>query len=499
MFHAVDPQGRGMRRTAIGPRTACLLGVGGVSLLNGFVAPVARAQDGRSLERFERQLEQIQRENRVLADDAVPVDQRMLIDYGGYVTGSFAAIDDPAQETHVFRQYDLVGYGRVNVDGAHELFARVRTTYRDFNAGDAFGQHGDDWVEPTLDRAHYRFDLTRHLESTEGVTPKGNVVVQVGRQLINWGNGLTLSEEVDGASVVLSYEPVSLELLAGSTRTSVSDFDSSRPGFLGDTQRAFYGALLSAQLGTHRPYAYGLIQRDHNDQDTLVSGDVTTEFAYDSFYVGIGSAGGLTDRLSYGVELVYEGGDALSNSFELPFAQVEQSEEDVHAFAADLRLDYAVPDANRSRLSAELIFATGDSDRLSTSSTFGGNEPGTDDHAFNAFGLINTGLAFSPDVSNVLIGRLGASTFPLPREDLFSKLQVGVDGFVFSKANPDAPIDEATGDSRYLGAEADLFLNWQLSSDVAFTLRYGVFFPGQGIETDHDERHFLFTGLTYAF
>jgi hypothetical protein len=162
---------------------------------------------------------------------------------------------------------DLVGYGRVNVDGAHELFARVRTTYRDFNAGDAFGRHGDDWVEPTLDRGHYRFDLARHLESTEGVTPTGNLAVQVGRQLINWGNGLALSEEIDGASITLSLDPVSLELLAGCTRTSVADFDSSRPGFLGDTQRAFFGGLLSARLGTHRPYVYGLVQRDNNDQD----------------------------------------------------------------------------------------------------------------------------------------------------------------------------------------------------------------------------------------
>ena len=489
-----------MRRKGIGPRTACLLGVGGASLLHGGgAAPFAHAQDARGLERFERQLEQIQRENRVLADDSVPVDQRMLIDYGGYVTGSFAAIDDPDQETHVFRQYDLVGYGRVNVDGAHELFARVRTTYRDFNSGDAFGSHGDDWVEPTLDRAHYRFDLARHLESSEGVTPRANVVVQVGRQLVNWGNGLTLSEEIDGADVVVSAGPASLELLAGCTRNSVADFDSTRPGFLGDTQRAFFGAMLSAQLGTHRPYAYGLIQRDNNDQDTLVSAGVTTRYAYDSFYIGIGSAGGLTDRLSYGVELVYEGGDALSNSFEFPFEQVEQSEEDVHAFAADLRLDYAVPDANRSRFSAELIYATGDADRLSTSGTFGGNEPGTDDTAFNAFGLVNTGLAFSPDVSNVVVARVGASTFPLPSAGVFSKLQIGVDGFAFGKANPDAPLDELTGDSRYLGAEADLFLNWQLASDVAFTLRYGCFFPGRAIASDHDERHFLYTGITYAF
>ena len=284
-----------MRRKAIGRGTACLLGVGGASLLHGVAAPAARAQDraaGRSgIERFERQLEQIQRETRVQADEAIPVDQRMLVDYGGYVSGYFASIDDPNQESHVLRQYDLVGYGRVNVDGAHELFARVRTTYRDFNSGDAFGRHGDDWVEPTLDRAHYRFDLARHLESTGGQLQRGNVVAQVGRQLIHWGNGLTLSEEIDGANVVLGYDPFRLELLAGATRNSVADFDSSRPGFIGDTQRAFYGAQLSARLGTHRPYVFGLVQRDLNDRDTRVDGGVTTEFAYDSFYLGIGSAG----------------------------------------------------------------------------------------------------------------------------------------------------------------------------------------------------------------
>jgi hypothetical protein len=486
-----------MRRN-FGPRTACILGVGSVSLLNGS-ATDALAQQRQSIERFERQLEQIQRDTRVMADTAVPVDQRMLVDYGGYVTGSFAAIDDPDQETHIFRQYDLVGYGRVNIDGAHELFARVRTSYRDFNSGDAFSQHGDDWTEPTLDRAHYRFDLQRYLESSQGITPKANVVVQVGRQLINWGNGLTLSEEIDGADIVLSLDPFSLELLAGSTRSSIADFDASRPGFLGDTQRAFFGGQLSAQLGTHRPYAYALVQRDNNDQDTLETSGINTRFGYDSYYLGLGSSGALSDRLLYGVELVYEGGQGFSNSFEFPFTQVDQTEEDIHAFAADVRLDYVVPDKNQTRFSAELIYATGDSDRLSTSSTFGGNESGTDDTAFNSFGLVNTGLAFSPDVSNVLIGRVGASTFPLVESKIFSRLQVGVDGFIFTKANPDAPIDESTADNRYMGAEADLFMNWQVSSDVALTVRYGVFFPGEAIQTNHDERHFFFTGLTYAF
>src|SRR5689334_22615443 len=38
-----------------------------------------------SVERFNRQLEQIQRETTLQADTSVPIDQRTLLDYGGYL------------------------------------------------------------------------------------------------------------------------------------------------------------------------------------------------------------------------------------------------------------------------------------------------------------------------------------------------------------------------------------------------------------------------------
>ena len=45
-------------------------------------------------------------------------------------------------------------------------------------------------------------------------------------------------------------------------------------------------------------------------------GLITTRYNYNSYYFGFGSTGGLTDRLLYGVEAVYEGGTSLSNSFD---------------------------------------------------------------------------------------------------------------------------------------------------------------------------------------
>src|SRR4030095_7253832 len=123
----------------------------------------------------------------------------------------------------------------------------------------------------------------------------------------------------------------------------------------------------------------------------------------------------------------------------------------ISAFAADLRVDYLLLDTRRTRITNELLLASGDEDRLHTSDTFGGNATGTTDHAFNAFGLLNTGLAFAPQASNLMMWRTGISTFPFPDYRPLRRLQVGVDFFVYGKSNDDAPIDEPTIDGRFLG------------------------------------------------
>jgi hypothetical protein len=221
----------------------------------------------------------------------------------------------------------------------------------------------------------------------------------------------------------------------------------------------------------------------------------------------MGSTGTLGDRLAYGAEFVLEGGRGLSNSFELVDtgdgsvapAPLRQRNDWIRALAFDFKLDYLLPDPGKTRLSAELVVASGDHDRQSTSNTFGGNRPGTDDHAFNAFGLLNTGLAFAPPVSNLLAVRLGASTFPLPQGDPWERLQLGTDLFLFAKLARAAPIDEPTSDDRYLGFEPDIFMNWQITNDVTLAARYGIFIPGSAITGDDRPRQVFFLGVTYAF
>jgi hypothetical protein len=199
---------------------------------------------------------------------------------------------------------------------------------------------------------------------------------------------------------------------------------------------------------------------------------------------------------------VYEGGSAQSNSFEIspPFlSPIPQTDETICAVAADARLDYLLADAHHTRLSAEAIIASGDDDRLTASNTFGGNKPGTNDTGFNAFGLLNTGVAFAPSVSNLMMLRTGVTTQPLSDVARLRNMQLGFDFFIYYKTDADAPIDEPTSDNRFLGVEPDLSLNFPITSDVTLAIRYGVFFPDSAAFPEDDPRQYFYVGVTYGF
>lgn len=476
------------------------------------IAATARAQVGGgplapaispNVQRFDRQLERIRQDTTLMADQEVPAGRRALFDYGGWFTPAYLSLDDFNNNTHVLRQYDLFYYGRLNFDGAHEFYFRGRTTYFDFNPGDSFDGEGSR-EETVLDRAYYRFDLQRAMAAYQGKSINENLVFQGGRELVYWANGLVLNQVLDGAVLQGSLGSFDMQLLAGLTPvTTTVDFDSSRPNFDDHTRRGFFGAMIADNIGTHKPYVYILSQRDYNSPETLITGPITTHFDYNSYYIGGGSTGSIGDKLTYGAELAFEAGHGLSNSFTTAggaLAQVPQSRDPISAFGADMRLDYLFSDEGKSRASAEVILATGDKDRRTTSNTFGGSAPHTYDTAFNAFGLLNSGLAFNPAISNLMALRLGASTIPLPNNDFFGGMQVGFDMFVYGKFTNGAPIDEpALGSGQFLGLEPDVYMNWQIASDLTFAVRYGAFFPNDKVLANPNIRQFFYAGLTLAF
>jgi hypothetical protein len=453
-----------------------------------------------NVERFERRLEQMERDTRERVNAQIPAGQRTYFDYGGYATANLFSIEDPENKTHVLTQYDLVGWAQLNLDNVHEFFVRGRTSFRHFVFGHSFDGEGDE-LSNTLDLAFYRFDLAKCLSGYKDKKVDYDVVLQGGRQFVVWGNGLVLADTLDGGSVDVRIGKSDLLLLGGVTTNQTIDFDSSRPQFDDHTTREFYGGMLTTQIGKQRPFAYALVQRDNNPDVPLVidgTPPITTEFEYNSWYIGLGANGSLSDRLIYGVEFAYEGGHGLSSSVDASGAPIPQEKKDISAAAQDFKLEYLLADPHNTRFTAETIFATGDDDRMTTTNTYVGNVSGKDT-AFNAWGLLNTGLAFAPQVSNLCVYRVGASTFPLNSSGLFRKLQTGADLLFFTKFDRNAPIDEPTTDECFLGFEPDLYLNWQITSDITLALRYGLFVPGSAIVNNDNPRNFFYMGVTFAF
>jgi hypothetical protein len=509
-----------MRRTKFGPgdRTraaAALLLLAAAAAAATFPRPAwaqvpAGAGSGARPEQLQREarfrsLRELELDQRLRANQAVPPGQRVLVDYGAYATLDYLSLQDTTGDDHILREYDGIAYGRVNIDGAQELFLRGRIGWLDFHRGDSFSGRGDEPVDGDLDRGYYRFDLRRFQAAYGGnPDPDFNFTGQVGRDLVYWANGLTMAEVIDGGVLDFELGGLSLEVIGGQTPTRTVDIDSSRPGFDYNTKRFFFGTMLTANAGEHRPFVYFLGQRDYNEMAFRRVGTIPTSYDYNSYYLGVGSTGQLTGRLRYGLEAAYEFGDTLSNSFEVvpPFGSIvasPQHRDNIDAAAFDGRLDYLYADPADTRLSAEAIVATGDPDRGHTTNTLNGNQAKTDDHAFNAFGLINTGLAFAPEVSNIFILRGGYSTFPFHEARPLRRLQAGVDFFVYNKFRKAAPIDETTRDQRFLGVEPDVYVNWQVTSDVTLALRYGVFFPSDNTIPIDKERQFFFAGVTFAF
>jgi hypothetical protein len=466
----------------------------------------AFGQQPDSVRQLERRLRDIDRDLRLSIPADQPIAERLLFDYGGTHRFGFYAIDDEDGNTRVLRQNDTRLYLRAELDGTHRFFGRLRFLYEDWNSGDSFDGRDDELVDPIGERYWYQFDLRGALLASRGERVPYNVNVKVGRQFVDWGSGLALSNSMYAALLDVEAFDFGLIGLAGiTTGSDTVDFDGSRPGFDSDTDREYFGGSLEYRgFASHRPYVYFLAQRDNNGDELAVFAGpllpIPTRFDYDSNYLGLGVRGSISASLRYRAEGIYEFGEGLSNSFS-PFGiPVTQTEEDIDAWAGIAGLTWLLRDEADTRLDLEVIAASGDDDRLDSANTFGGNRSGTRDEAFNALGYANTGLALAPDISNLLSLRLGVSTYPLLSVRGLERLRLGVNGFIFAKLDDEAPLDIATTDDSFLGGEIDVYVDWRVASDVSAQVRYGLFLPGDAIPDGQDNpRHFIYAGLSYAF
>jgi len=429
---------------------------------------------------------------RVRLDQQLPRAREIGVDAGGWFNFTLFNFDDAsARRERTLRRYALRGWAAMDVRGVHQAYVRGLLDFKDWNAGDH--PQGDDFQE-TLERAWYQLDLGQIERNRTGREPPLGLRVKVGREFATIGTALALATPLDMVRFDLSVGELELMALLGQSVNRTRNIDRSERVW-GEQDRCFWGVELAYRgLSRHRPFAYFLSNQDNT---TPRPDSPFQSYEYTSHYVGVGSEGTvLLPDLRYQVEVVGEWGKTYSEG-------VSAGRDRVRAMALDVLLEYLSKGRTRPKLTLEYLFGSGDSDRrLSSSSTIGGNRPGTRDKAFNAFGFRDTGLAFSPRISNIHIYKLGASCFPLENVEPFKKMELGTSVFFYHKAKDAGAVSDTTAvnDAQWLGWEWDVFCDWRLTSDLAWTIRYGAFQPGSAFPRGDDScRQFLYTGLVYSF
>lgn len=430
--------------------------------------------------------EQVRREFDAQLEDA----GRTAFDWGGWYSFNAMMFDDGVESSRTLRRHDLRLWSRATFEqGAHEFYARVRLSLVDFNSGDSYDGNDDDIEGPNLERGYYRLDLARALDPYGPANPPTNLVIKAGRDLVTFGTGMSLSTPLDHVSARIDFNDFELLLLAGRTVGSTDDFDLSSTA--SRLRRNYYGAELTYRgFERHEPFAYVLWQRDHNSQDRYTP---FQDFDYNSFYAGIGSEGELVPHVRYLAEGIMETGHGHS--------EFSLSENDIQAWAVRAMLEYLHPGPRRTRTSVEYLFGSGDGDRArSPTNTEGGNVGDRHDTSFIGLGYVDTGLTLAPTYSNLHMWRAGGSFFPWPEHPRMRNLEVGSDWYLFYKHHRDGAISDPTAyvQSGYVGWEMDYYANWRVTADLAWTVRFGAFFPGDAFD-DRTSRTFLLVGMTWSF
>lgn len=468
-------------------------GWGRAFLTVALFAPAAGlAQAPRS---FINQQRQIEEEIRQHLDEKAPLTQRTEAEWGGFYNFFLFINDDGINSSRTYRRNDLRLWGRVGLhEGAHEFYARGLLTYEDYNTGDAPDGNDDDWWGPNLERGYYQFDLRNALWAYGRQRVDYNLKVKVGRDYTEWGTGYAIALPLDQVTLTGEFANFEVTGLIGKTPNSLPNIDTTRP--LYDNSDRCFGGVQVRYLGfeNHRPFFYWMKQNDKANESRFYHPFPDfQDFSYDSEYFGFGSEGQLIKDLRYSTEWVIENGKSYGD-------RMFYRQNDIHAWAFDILLEYLPKWKLTPRFLFEYMFASGDPDRFgSPTNAIGGNTKG-DDKSFVGFGYRDTGLAFAPRLSNINIWRLGASFYPFEEVQALEKLELGTDWFLYAKNHSEGAVSDplAGNASSYLGWEMDYFANWRLTSDLAVTARLGAFFPGQAFE-DKTCRTFFLTGVTWSF
>ncbi|MCH2136544.1 MAG: hypothetical protein MK101_08175 [Phycisphaerales bacterium] len=478
----------------------------------GVIAAPAAGQGAQEalINRLEQEMLDAQIEQRIAAHEGQTTFERMTLDYGASLRFGIAGIQGADGADSTLYQYEANVFANAVVDGGHRIFGNLRFLYNQYDVSRGSNETG--FLVPYGNRYWYQFDLKALQRATEGAAGDLDLNMRAGRQFINWNSGLIYSNDIYGMRVRGGTDRLSWEGLIGVTASSgFYDFDPSRSNYDSQTDRALFGIRGGWTFGPELElFVSGFWQRDHNENRNVtvtlpVTGEtVTFNHNFDTSYLSVGGSGAIGPEVLWTLELVRETGTRHSRHVYVPGPPLQAVNEDspIEAYAGVFNLSWAPSGiATRPRIDGTLAFGTGDADHFTTSGGQGGNHPGTTDHSFQSMGYVYTGLAGAPSLTNLLMLRVGGSVgIPIEarRPDA---LRVGMDVFLFGKQKVDAPVSlRFSNNNRYLGTEVDWKIDWRLTSDVSFTLRAGLYWPGSDTPAlGNLTRHFVYGGFTYGF
>jgi len=436
----------------------------------------------------------LEEERRRVLDQTIDQSQDFDYDFGGWLRVEYDTYDDaPYNETRGLRFYDLRLWGSARVAEIHRVYARLLLQYTDFNRGDQYGDSQSELNGPCLDQGFYEIDLAGAGAGLDRLVARG------GRQFFQLGRGIVLNGTMDGLAVEGGEGGWAFKALGAITIGAMDDIDLSRPN-PDDSHRLFCGASVeSPDLGAFtRVYVFGLAQLDLNGRTPPGAGGI--RYGYDSQYWAAGIRSQPLTSLDLRGELIFETGQSYPDPYTVAG---DADPESIRALCLDLVAEVHPDLPLGLRFSAEYLWGSGDADRMSVTDTVFGNEAGTADEGFLAFGYVNTGIALFPRPSNLHMLRLGAAGRPLAAlADWLEALDVALDWFYYRKDEKAGVISDARADlpEAYVGMEIDLSVTWRPLSDLLASIRYGIFLPGDAYSSATDDtRGFLSASLTYMF
>lgn len=440
--------------------------------------------------RFFEQQRLLDRQLKQQRMETAPLDSILDWQWGGWIDYFVFHYDDGIQSSRFVQRPSLAAWTRLRFDdGAHELFARVRLRYTWFERGDEIDRQ-QDWWGPNFDQAWYQIDVNKAFRLGTPADPL-QLKSRIGRQTVLFGTGYTLDIPMDAVLLDTRIYDLRAQMLLGNTFSSYPNIDASEP-VDSHSNRYFYGVQLSYEgWQRHVPFVYALWNHDRTDERPQ---DLFQEYNYDSFYLGFGARGELMPNLHYWAEGVFESGHSFGDG-------AFRKRDYIEAWGWDIGVEKRWTVPTRPRVMAEYMFASGDPDRLySPTNAAGGNSGDRKDSSFVGFGFRDTGISAALLNSNLHVWKAGASLSPLERYELFRDLEIGTNWLLYCKHHSRAAISDPTADqfNGQVGWEMDYFLNWRLSSDLSWTVRWGTFFPGSAY-SDRDCRHFIFSGVTWSF